>query len=264
MRCGDSCEVRDAASPLICGRSVAGGPGNQDLGLGEQQRTVAVGLALQAAGYRRAAAPRSAPRARACASAGWRDHRKAEQRQRRRQRRELLMVHVDEGGDGLQQRQVGRMSRPGQAKPGRANESSKGSPPPRASEVHDSKVRRIAAITPDMVYPKPHDLTPGEFPRRARIKRQYRQGDSRGKSPDRERESLPQENAGLNLRRSDFLKINAAGLAVPDQRPVEPNPPLPRAVAESVATGTSSAWTTDAITICAMRSPRRIVNGTSP
>jgi hypothetical protein len=58
--------------------------------------------------------------------------------------------------------------------------------PPRAREVHDSK--RIAAITPDMVYPKPHDLKPGESPRRARIKRQYRQGDLAGKSPDRERE----------------------------------------------------------------------------
>src|ERR1700723_2078818 len=65
--------------------------------------------------------------------------------------------------------------------------------PPRASEVHDSKVRRNAAITPDMIYPNPHDFGPGETPRRARIKRQYRQGDSRGKSPDRERESCRQK-----------------------------------------------------------------------
>ncbi len=36
--------------------------------------------------------------------------------------------------------------------------------PLRASEVHDSRVRRIAAITPDMVCPKPHDYTPGASP----------------------------------------------------------------------------------------------------
>jgi hypothetical protein len=30
--------------------------------------------------------------------------------------------------------------------------------------VHDSRVRRIAAITPDMVCPKPHDSTPGASP----------------------------------------------------------------------------------------------------
>jgi hypothetical protein len=30
--------------------------------------------------------------------------------------------------------------------------------------VHDSKVRRNAAITPDMIYPNPHDFGPGESP----------------------------------------------------------------------------------------------------
>ena len=34
--------------------------------------------------------------------------------------------------------------------------------PPRTSEVHDSKVRRITAITPDMFAPKPHDDTTGK------------------------------------------------------------------------------------------------------
>jgi hypothetical protein len=33
--------------------------------------------------------------------------------------------------------------------------------PSRANDVHDSKVRRIDAITPDMVCPKPHDFAPG-------------------------------------------------------------------------------------------------------
>jgi hypothetical protein len=36
--------------------------------------------------------------------------------------------------------------------------------PPRASEVHDSKVRRNAVITPDMIYPNPHEFRPGESP----------------------------------------------------------------------------------------------------
>src|SRR5207302_10284890 len=33
--------------------------------------------------------------------------------------------------------------------------------PLRANDVHDSRVRRIATITPDMVCPKPHDFAPG-------------------------------------------------------------------------------------------------------
>src|SRR5262249_35618458 len=32
--------------------------------------------------------------------------------------------------------------------------------PLRASDVHDSRVRRITTITPDMVCPKPHDPSP--------------------------------------------------------------------------------------------------------
>jgi hypothetical protein len=31
--------------------------------------------------------------------------------------------------------------------------------PLRANDVHDSRVRRIDTITPDMVCPKPHDIT---------------------------------------------------------------------------------------------------------
>jgi hypothetical protein len=34
----------------------------------------------------------------------------------------------------------------------------------RASDVHDSKVRRIATTTPDMVCPKPHNIAPGLSP----------------------------------------------------------------------------------------------------
>jgi hypothetical protein len=35
--------------------------------------------------------------------------------------------------------------------------------------VHDSRFRRIAATTPDMICPRTHDFTPGANPRRARI-----------------------------------------------------------------------------------------------
>ena len=51
MRCGEfcraSCEISSEMSPLICGPVVAGGPGDQDLRFGEQQRAQAVGLDLQ-------------------------------------------------------------------------------------------------------------------------------------------------------------------------------------------------------------------------
>src|SRR5258706_10065621 len=58
--------------------------------------------------------------------------------------------------------------------------------PSRTSAVHDRKVRRITAITPDMLGPKPHDSTTG-VPHRSRIDRQYPHRESAGKSPDRER-----------------------------------------------------------------------------
>src|SRR5262249_34961793 len=45
------------------------------------------------------------------------------------------------------------------------------------------------------------------------------------------------------------------------QRPVLPKPPSPRTVVGSVSTSSSSARTTGATTSCAMRSPRRRVNG---
>jgi hypothetical protein len=142
--------------------------------------------------------------------------------------------------------------------------------PLRANDVHDSKVRRIDAITPDMVCPKPHDFAPGtrlnakpvpiscRSRSGSRIERQYPQRESAGKSPDRERKTAPRKNAVLNFIRTIFMKMN------PNQRPVEPKPPLPRSVAESATAATSSARITGAITICAIRSPRRIGNGASP
>jgi hypothetical protein len=76
--------------------------------------------------------------------------------------------------------------------------------PLRASEVHDSKVRRNAAITPDMVYPNPHDLRLGESPRRARISDNIANRTRRVQSPDRERESCHQKMRDYVTGRATF------------------------------------------------------------
>src|SRR3546814_16786707 len=49
-----------------------------------------------------------------------------------------------------------------------------------------------------------------------------------------------------------------------DHRPVDPNPPAPRAVSSSVATSSSVARGTGAGTSWAMRSPRAIAHGAAP
>ncbi len=105
---------------------VAGGPGNQNLGFGEQQRAEAIGLALQALNF--GAQPRfvsccADPRTHQQDS---RHDRKAEQRQRRRQRRDLLVVQFDEGGNGMQERQVACMGRPDRDQCGGAKGNPKG------------------------------------------------------------------------------------------------------------------------------------------
>jgi hypothetical protein len=64
-------------------------------------------------------------------------------------------------------------------------------------------------------------------------------------------------------RRREFY-ANCLRTPTESQRPVEPKPPLPRSVEDSTSTGTSSARVTDAITICAIRSPRRTWNGAWP
>ena len=107
---------------------VAGGPGDQNLGFGEQQRAEAVGLTLQALNF--GAQPHLA-----CRRADPRTHeqdsrhdRKAEQRQRRRQRRDLLVVQIEEGGDGAQDRQIACMGRPDRDQRGGADGNSNGNP----------------------------------------------------------------------------------------------------------------------------------------
>ena len=55
---------------------------------------------------------------------------------------------------------------------------------------------------------------------------------------------------------------HARGPAAP--RPLWPKPPSPRSVGSRLATSSHSARATGAITSCAMRSPRSIVNALSP
>src|SRR5205085_11765546 len=88
--------------------------------------------------------------------------------------------------------------------------------PLRASDVHDSSVRRIATITPDMVAPRPHKSTrPARtrLARRSRIETQYPQRESTGKSPDRERRTRHMKMRGL----AQFCKNEFAFL--PSGRP---------------------------------------------
>ena len=92
-------QQRDVAADL--GPVVAGHPGDQDLGLGEQQRAQPVGLHLQVgnvgaqAGFGSGGA-NARPHQQDCGDDG-----KADQRQRRCQRRKFLMVEVEPGGDRL-------------------------------------------------------------------------------------------------------------------------------------------------------------------
>ena len=115
MRCGEfdcaSCEISSEVSPLICGPVVAGRPGDQDLRLREQQRAQPVGLDLQVGDV--GAQPSFGPGG-ANARAHQQDrghHGKAEQRQRRRQHREFLVIEVEPGRNRLRRRSNQRPAR---------------------------------------------------------------------------------------------------------------------------------------------------------
>ena len=53
-------------------------------------------------------------------------------------------------------------------------------------------------------------------------------------------------------------------VASPVAAPVDPNPPDPRAVSSRSLTSATAAWITGAMTIWAMRSPRRTVKSSAP
>src|SRR4029077_12875265 len=175
--------------------------------------------------------------------------------------------------------------------------------PLRASDEHDSRVRRIAAITPDMVCPKRTKLRPAS-PAGRESRDNIAKRTRLGKSPDREREwhgrnlgikgpslrpFLPKANhrtldhdaitwkrimlsslcLSMIFSENRFQLCANAALRVRitlwrvGQRPVEPKPP-PRSVAESRATSVTSPQPTPAIPNCAIRSPRLTRNGVSP
>ena len=92
--------------------------------------------------------------------------------------------------------------------------------PPRTNEVHDSKVRRIATITPDdMVCPKPHNSEPGErsdaklvsiFADRASV-RESSDNIPNGSRPVRVQivnAKLHREKIGINFTGRGFMKMN--------------------------------------------------------
>src|SRR4051794_25698998 len=84
--------------------------------------------------------------------------------------------------------------------------------PSRTSDVHDSKVRRIAAITPDISRPKPHDSAIGALRRRPRIEAQYPLQESAGKSPNRERKGRGEKmRAALAVRAGFHLSRQGRG-----------------------------------------------------
>src|ERR1700761_1261702 len=78
--------------------------------------------------------------------------------------------------------------------------------PLRASDVHDSRVRRIDPNTPDIVCPKPKTRDVRPCTCRSRIKRQYPHRDSAVKSPDREREPPLRKNAPSKQAGRIFMK----------------------------------------------------------
>src|SRR4051812_6955259 len=79
--------------------------------------------------------------------------------------------------------------------------------PSRTSDVHDSKVRRIAAITSDMV--RPNRTTPRPALHRSRIESQYPLRQEAGKSPNRERKLHCKKMRGVNACGWIFRKIEA-------------------------------------------------------
>ena len=113
---------RDITADL--GPVFARGPRNQDLGFGKQQCAVAVGLVLQVLDFTAQPGLVSCRAQTRSHQQDGGDDRKAEQGQRRRERRELLMVDTDE----VKERRVGRMGGLGQSESARADKNCWGCP----------------------------------------------------------------------------------------------------------------------------------------
>src|SRR5437868_10443124 len=67
-----------------------------------------------------------------------------------------------------------------------------------------------------------------------------------------------------DLRHDDMPRVATEFFVGEPQRPVEPKPPAPRDVSPSTSTSQNAALSTGAGTSWAMRSPRRISNGSPP
>ena len=206
MRCGCCWRIlrhhqRNVAADLRA--IVARRPRDQDLRFGEQQRAETIGLDLQALNSRSAAAPRSWPRARACASS-----RIAATTEKPSSASAVVStanswwlrsrMFVELCGSSI------RRHGPGWPRPASAPSVTR---PLRTSDVHDSSVRRIDTITPDIVRPKPHNFTPGVY---AAV-RESNDNIPFGSRPVRVQTvnaKLRREKCGIKLDRRDFTKMN--------------------------------------------------------
>src|SRR4051794_20029212 len=82
--------------------------------------------------------------------------------------------------------------------------------PWRASEVHDSRVRRIAATTPDIICPKNARLQARRLPPAVHESgREYPLRESTGKSPDRERKTACEKMSGLPFRMVERTAVSS-------------------------------------------------------
>ena len=157
MRCGESCASSSEVSPLICGRlspaaheiRICGSANNS-----ARNRSACTCRSCDVGAQPRLVPRRADPRAHQQDRG---DYRKAEQRQRGGQDHELLAIELEPGRNRLREVRV-RLHGP---RAGASTIVPAAIRPLRANEVHDSRVRRIATITPDMVCPKPHDFTLG-------------------------------------------------------------------------------------------------------
>jgi hypothetical protein len=162
-----ACGISIATSPLTSGRSSPAAMKSEPAALQTGAHEIDP---LQVAGpdCPIASALRSALRAAASASAGLRRPRRSPDGGSHAQRGNFLPVDVRQNGKCIADKIVARESGRDSAK----TDAPRPTAPARTIEVHDSKVRRIPSITPDMIFPNC----------RTQIERQYPQQESPGKS----------------------------------------------------------------------------------
>ena len=182
MRCGEfdsaSCEISSEVSPLIWGRLSPAAQAIRICGSANSSARSRSAWTCRSAMSARSRSSVRVARTRVRISRIAATHGKADQRQRRRQHREFLVIEVEPGRNRLRERSNRRHSA-GSGDAIRAVASA--IRPWRASEVHDSRVRRIAATTPDIICPRTHDCRPGVYPAVHRSSREYPHRESAGR-----------------------------------------------------------------------------------